>query len=191
MSNDTQTRFARSLPPMGAAMADIAIAAYQRTFALNASMLEHWLANGANQSQQAMHDPAQPMAWQSPFTQSSTYEQLWRYQTGMMAIVQNATAAMANLITAQMRGADREVETISKAVHHDVAEAAASAAAAAGSAMSNGLSAVSRMAEMTTQAGNAAGAKVQERVEQAAKAAFNGGGGRNARAAGGRNARHH
>jgi hypothetical protein len=174
---------------MTAALADIAIAASQRTFALNASLLEHVLSQGVNQSQQALKEPGNGSAWPSPLAQSSTYEQIWRYQAGMMAIYQSATASVTNLLTAQMRGADREVEMISKTAHHDVVEAAASAAAAAGAAMSNGLAAVSRMADMGTQATNTVGAQLQERAGQVAKAAFSGGS--RARSTSGSKARHH
>jgi hypothetical protein len=192
MSNDTQTRYARSLPTLSTALADITLTAYQRTFALNAAVLEHLLSNGINQSQQALQESTsgQPMTgWSNPLLRSASFEQLWRYSAGMMAISQAATASLANLVTAQMRGADKEVETISKDAHQEVAEAAASAAAAAGSVMSNGLAAVSRMTEMATSAGNALGAQAQQQAEQVARGAFNGGGQRGR--GGARTARHH
>jgi hypothetical protein len=170
MRNDTQTRYARSLPPMAAAVADITLTAAQRTFALNASLMEQWMSQGVNQSQQALNEPTNANGWQNPMTQPQNLEQLWRYSAAMMTIYQAAAASMANLITAQIRGADKEVESISKEVHDEVAEAAASAAAAAGSVMSNGIAAVSRMTEMATQAGTALGAEIQSQVGEAAGA---------------------
>jgi hypothetical protein len=192
MRNDTQTRYARSFPPMTAAVADITLAACQRTFALNAAMLEQMLAQGINQSQQAVNDPRSTMTeLQNPLAQPAVLEQMWRYSAAMMAICQSATASMANLITAQMRGADKEVESLSKEAHDEVSEAAASAAAAAGSVMSNGLAAVSRMTEIATQAGSAIGAEMQSQVQEAAATVASNGSSARGRAAQRSSARDH
>jgi hypothetical protein len=185
MSNDLQTRFASSLPNLTAALADITLTALQRTFALNASMMEQMLSQGIGQSEQALERSAsgeQTNPWQQALAGPAAYEQLWRYSAGMMAISQAATASLANLAAAQMRGADQEVMTLSRDAHQEVAEAAANAASAAGAVMNNGLAAVSRMTDMATRAGNSMGA-------QAAQAAATGGAQRSR--GGARTSRHH
>jgi hypothetical protein len=172
MRNDTQTRYARGLPSMATAVADITLAACQRAFALNAAMMEQLLAQGVDRSQDAMTDsPGTSNPWTSPLPQSAQVEQMLRYGAAMMAIGQTTSAAMANLITAQLRGADQEVEMISRAAHDDAAEAASSAAAAAGSVMSTGISAVSRLTDLAAQTGATVGEQIHGQMQAATGAA--------------------
>jgi hypothetical protein len=181
MRNETQIPFARNLPPMSAAMADIMIAATQRTFALNAAMLREVVSRGADASQEAADPPRDAMsAWPGTMSQPVTAEQVWRYGASMLTICQWATASVAQLLGAQGRGADDEVEAISRQVRDEVANATASAAAVAGSMMTDGLAAVTRAAETSAQAGTVAGAEARGLVEDAVEAATgsSGGGGR-------------
>jgi hypothetical protein len=188
MRNETENPFARSLPPMSAAMADIMIAATQRTFALNAAMLREVVSRGADSSQEAASSPREALsAWPATLSQPVTAEQMWRYGASMLTICQWATASVAQLLGAQGRGADDEIEAISRQVRDEVADATASAAAVAGSVMSDGLAAVTRIAETSAQAGAAAGAEAGGIVEDAVEAtAGSNGGGRDRPRAGGR-----
>jgi hypothetical protein len=178
-------------PTASAAAADIMIAACQRSFALQAEMFDEVVNRGLDQSRNVIADPrsagsALQGAWLQP---AAAMEPVWRCGVGLMTVYQNAAAAMVTLMTAQLRGADEEIENLSRDAHREVERASATAAAAAGAAMSHGLAAVGRIGEQgMQQAGEAISAGLEEtrsRIEAegratraAAAAAVNGRGSR-------------
>jgi hypothetical protein len=140
-------------PTASAAAADILIAACQRSFALQAEMFDEVVNRSLEQSRQAIADPraagaALQGAWMQP---NAVIEPVWRCGVGLMTVCQNAAAAMVTLVTAQLRGADEEIENLSRDAHHEVERTAATAAAAAGAAMSHGLAAAGRIGEHNMQ----------------------------------------
>jgi hypothetical protein len=172
-------------PMAAAAAADIVTAACQRSFALQAELLDQVVSRGLEQSRQAIADPrgagtALPGAW----LQSNPLEPVWRCGVGMMTVYQNAAASLVTLMTAQLRGADEELESLSRDAHDDVERASATAAAAAGTAMSHGLAAVGRIGEVgAQQAGEVLEATIEATQQQAhaVRAAAAAGNGRAAR----------
>jgi hypothetical protein len=184
MRNEPEIPFARSFAPTSAAMADIMIAAVQRTFALNAAMMREIVSRGGDSSHEAANAPrAAVAAWPGTLSQPVTVEQMWRYGASVLTICQWATASVAQLLGAQGRGAEDAVEAIARQVRDEVADATASAAAVAGSVMSDGLAAVTSIAETSAQAGTVAGAEARGFVEDVVEAATgsNGGGRERAR----------
>jgi hypothetical protein len=167
---DLPTRMAS--PKAAVAAADVMVAACQRSFTLQAELMDRMVEHVLEQSRRTVADPGSalsilPSAWLQP----TATEPLWRYAAGMMAVCQNATASLVTIATAQVRGADDEIDMLTRDAHEDLSRSAVTAAEAAGTTMNNGLAAFGRLGELAATAGNAVNAEFQHAQAQASRTA--------------------
>jgi len=73
-----------------------------------------------------------------------------------MSLSRNASTTMTSLLTAQMRGSEDEVHSLSQVAHDDAERAAVDAATATGSAMSCCMNAVGKLGEIAAHNASAA-----------------------------------
>jgi len=172
MTQDTHTTSTALSPIAANAAAEIMLTACQRAFALHTTFADQMVNDGLEQSRQALADPRSlGAALQGAVARPTIAEPLWRYTAGMMAVYQSAAASLITLLTAQMRGAGSEVESISRTAHDEAEHASASAAEAASTAMTHGIEAMSRLGGLAAQAGQSLGSAFAEPVAQAAREA--------------------
>jgi hypothetical protein len=185
----------RSAPPLGSALANIAAAAHQRAFALNLSTVEQMMsrgvqraddnASGADATTRAIQAFAPPL-----FTSQPLAEPAFRYAAEMLRIYQNAASAMAELLTAQTRGEQRQIEALTEEARHQVDEAATTAVTAAQSVINTGMEVVNRVTHAAAQAGQSLGMQAVTQPEETGRAAVHPNGRRVQRAEGEHAKRH-
>ncbi len=138
---------------LGPAAGDIVMAACQRSFALHA----HWINESVNRtlehaalhaSGEAAASPAQHGEWM----RATLFEPTWHYMVGLMSLGRSTGDSLVTLMSSQMRGAQDELESLSREAHEDAVDAARTAASAAVAAMSSCAQAVSQLGERATQA---------------------------------------
>ncbi|RPH43212.1 MAG: hypothetical protein EHM87_14400 [Burkholderiales bacterium] len=134
--------------PAASAVTDIVVAACQRSMSLHAQLVDQLVGVGLEQSRHALSDPRG--ALRDAMLATSSMEPVWRYAMGMAGIGQSAATSVATLLTAQMRGAEAEVASLSRIARNDAARCTADAAGAAQTAMSRGMAALGRLAETAT-----------------------------------------
>ena len=145
------------------AASDIMVAACQRSLALHAELLDQLVSRTLDHTRQA-GDASESRSglggmrnWMSTDAmRTCVAEPMWRYMIGMMSLSRNASTTMTSLLTAQMRGSEDEVHSLSQVAHDDAERAAVDAATATGSAMSCCMNAVGKLGEIAAH--NAASA---------------------------------
>ena len=171
------------------AASDIMVAACQRSLALHAELLDQLVSRSLDHTRQA-GDASESKPglgamrnWMSTDAmRACVAEPMWRYMIGMMSLSRNASTTMTSLLTAQMRGSEDEVHSLSQVAHDDAERAAVDAATATGSAMSCCMNAVGKLGEIAAH--NAASAAAS--ASAAGHEAANGGAGRRGAAHSGR-----
>ncbi|MCX7227663.1 MAG: hypothetical protein NTW15_01370 [Burkholderiales bacterium] len=138
-----------AMPAAASAIADIVLAACQRSMSLHAQLVDHMVGVGIEHSRQAFSDPR--AALRDAMLTTSAMEPVWRYAMGLAGIGQTAVSSVTTLVTAQMRGADAEVESLSRQAREEAARSTEQAAGAAQTAMSHGLAALGRLAQTATR----------------------------------------
>jgi HAMP domain-containing protein len=142
---------------MGATLApaagDIVMAACQRSIALHA----HWINESVSRTLEHARPDAQGDAAASPTQQgewvrAAMFEPTWHYMVGLMSLGRTTGDSLVTLMSSQMRGAQDEVDAISRDAHEDAVEAAQTAATAAVAAMTCCAQAVSHLSERATMA---------------------------------------
>lgn len=175
MRTETASPTNQAAPQLGTAMVNLAIAAQERAFALNMSVMQQLLSRTAQRSDEAASSatigalatlPAQPMRL-TP--QPVAAEPVFRYVAELLQIYQNATAAMAELLTAQTRGEQGQIETLTKEARDQASEAASTAMTAVGSVLTAGIEVTNRLTTAAAQAGQELAAQATARVAQAAE----------------------
>ena len=138
---------------LGPAAGDIVMAACQRSIALHA----HWINESVNRtlehaalhaSGEAVASPAQHGEWM----RTTLFEPTWHYMVGLMSLSRSTGNSLVTLMSSQMRGAQDEVDSLSREAHEEAVDAARTAASAAVAAMSSCAQAVSQLGERASQA---------------------------------------
>jgi hypothetical protein len=152
MTTSTDTRslpVAFPVPAAASAISDIVLAACQRSMSLHAQLVDQMVGIGLEHSRHAFSDPRS--ALRDAVLTTSAMEPVWRYAMGLAGIGQTAVSSVATLVTAQLRGADAEVESLSRQAREEAARCTEQAAGATQTAMSHGLAALGRLAQTATR----------------------------------------
>jgi hypothetical protein len=80
------------------------------------------------------------------------FEPTWHYMVGLMSLGRTTGDSLVTLMSSQMRGAQDEVDALSRDAHENAVQAAQTAASAAVAAMTCCAQAVSHLSERATQA---------------------------------------
>ena len=137
--------------PVGTAAGDILLAACQRSIMLNAEFVEEVIRRTLGEARAPTAPaalmpgmPAMPVMPGLPpgWHQQALVEPGLRYVIGLMSLGRSTTDTLVALMTAQMRGASGEVETLSRNAHEDAIKAVQAATSATGAVMSQCLGAV-------------------------------------------------
>jgi hypothetical protein len=163
MKNAFELPFKGPSPLTTTAASDIMVAACQRSLALHAELLDQLVSRSLDHTRQSGEaSESQPglgamKQWMSADAmRTCVVEPMWRYMIGMMSLSRNASTTMTSLVSAQMRGSQEEMHSLSQVAHDDAERAAVDAAAATGSAMSCCMNAVGKLGEIAAH--NAASA---------------------------------
>ena len=148
---------ALAMPALGATLApaagDIVMAACQRSIALHA----HWINESVSRTFEHTRPTAQGDEQASPMQQgewvrAAMFEPTWHYMVGLMSLGRTTGDSLVTLMSSQMRGAQDEVDALSRDAHENAVQAAQTAASAAVAAMTCCAQAVSHLSERATQA---------------------------------------
>lgn len=180
MKDTFELPFKGPSPLTTTAASDIMVAACQRSLALHAELLDQLVSRTLDQTRQAgAAGESKPGLnamgnWMSADAmRTCVVEPMWRYMIGMMSLGRNASTTMTSLVTAQMRGSQEEMHSLSQVAHDDAERAAVDAATATGSAMSCCMNAVGKLGEIAAH--NAASAAAAAAAGAAGHEAGNGG----------------
>jgi hypothetical protein len=83
---------------------------------------------------------------------TTLFEPTWHYMVGLMSLSRSTGNSLVTLMSSQMRGAQDEVDSLSREAHEEAVDAARTAASAAVAAMSSCAQAVSQLGERASQA---------------------------------------
>jgi hypothetical protein len=147
------------------AASDIMVATCQRSLALHAELLDQLVSRSLDHTRQG-GDASESKpglgvmgTWMAgDAMRSCVVGPMWRYMIGMMSLGRNASTTMTSLVTAQMRGSQEELHSLSQVAHDDAERAAVDAAAATGSAMSCCMNAVGKLGEIAAHNASSAAA---------------------------------
>lgn len=148
------------------AAVDLMLAACQRSVVLQATLLDDMARQSLAHSRELSKGGTPSPDWPRALFQEGLMEPSLRYVTGMMALGRTTSSCLMSLGTAQLRGSDDEVASLSRGAHDDAVDAAQDAAAATASALSHCLEAIGKMGEMAARAGVAAVANGAAQLEQ-------------------------
>jgi len=165
MKNAFELPFKGPSPLTTTAASDIMVATCQRSLALHAELLDQMVSRSLDHTRQAGEAGESKAGlggmrnWMSTDAmRTCVAEPMWRYMIGMMSLSRNASTTMTSLLTAQMRGSEDEVHSLSQVAHDDAERAAVDAATATGSAMSCCMNAVGKLGEIAAHNASSAAA---------------------------------
>jgi hypothetical protein len=172
MKNAFELPFKGPSPLTTTAASDIMVATCQRSLALHAELLDQMVSRSLDHTRQAGESKAGlggMRNWMSTDAmRTCVAEPMWRYMIGMMSLSRNASTTMTSLLTAQMRGSEDEVHSLSQVAHDDAERAAVDAATATGSAMSCCMNAVGKLGEIAAHNASSAAATAAAAGHEAA-----------------------